>query len=112
MKTEIERVRERIGEELAACGDLAPARRLETHPTEAQLIRPPRQETFTSDFDSSPFGSTLWLVLDECPGQNSGYLVVYDASRDEFGLAGKGTGGDAGEVVGWYGSLRDTLEAM
>lgn len=110
MKTEIERVRDRIGEELAACGDLSPERRLE--PFEARLVKPPRQETFTSDFDSSPSGSALWLVLDECPGQNSGYLVVYDASRDEFGLAGKSAGGDAGKVLGWYGSLHDTLEAM
>ena len=111
MKTEIERVRERIGEELAACGDETAERGLGMQRLESRLVRPPRQESFTSDFDSRA-AATLWLVLDECPGQSAGYLVVYDAIRDEFGLAGKGTGGDAGAVVGWYGSLRDTLEAM
>jgi hypothetical protein len=78
---------------------------------ESRLVRPPRQQPFTSDFDSRA-AATLWLVLDECPGLETGYLVVYDAARDEFGLAGKGAGGDAGVVVGWYGSLCDTLEAM
>jgi hypothetical protein len=111
MKTEIDRVRARIGEELAACGELSAERGLGMPQLESRLVKPPRQEPFTSDFDS-PSAATLWLVLDECPGQRSGYLVVYDASRDEFGLAGKGAGGDAGAVVGWYGSLRDTLEAM
>lgn len=112
MKTEIERVRDRVGEELAACGELS-AQGLGTDRLQARLVRPPRQAIFTSDFDSSPDGSKLWLVLDECPGQDSGYLVIYDASRDEFGLAGKGVGGDTGgKIVGWYGSLLETLQAM
>ena len=110
MKTDIERVRARIGEELAACDDLSPERRLQT--VDARLVRPPRQEPFLSDFDAPSSASMLWLVLDECPGQDAGYLVVYDAARDEFGLAGKSAGGEAGKVVGWYGSLRDTLQAM
>lgn len=111
MKTEIERVRQRIGEELAACGDLS-SPGFGTSDLEARLVRPPRQESFTSDFESSPAGSPPWLVLDECPGQDAGYLVIYDADRDEFGLAGKAAGGEAGKVIGWYGSLRDTLQAM
>ncbi|HTE56841.1 MAG TPA: hypothetical protein VK698_38570 [Kofleriaceae bacterium] len=112
MKSDIERVRQRIGEELAVCGDLSPEQGLGAGSLESRLVRPPRLEPFTSEFESSPDRSTLWLVLDECPGQDTGYLVIYDATRDEFGLAGKGTGGDAGVVLGWYGSLRDTLQAM
>ena len=52
----------------------------------------------------------LWLVLEEDPQNKGGYMIVFDDSTREFGLAIHGTDQD---VSLWsYGSFLDTLEGM
>jgi hypothetical protein len=110
MEHEIERVRERIAEELAACADLKD-HAIAGNPA-SHFFSPPRQERFRSEFAAARGPSLLWAVADELPGSPDGYLVVYDPSEDEFGLASKPHPGATGTIVGWYGSLRETLEGM
>jgi hypothetical protein len=112
MVAEVERVRARMAEELAACGTLSGWDGKGAGALEDRLVVPPRQQELTDEF-GSPGGTSLsWVVADECPGTEAGYLVVYDRRRDEFGLAAKCPGGERGALVGWYTSLRGALEAM
>jgi hypothetical protein len=63
--------------------------------------------------DSSHEGSqlALWLVLEEHPGTDSGYKIVYDDRRDQYGLAI--TGQHRRDVfIGYYGTFLETLYAM
>ena len=113
MNHEMERIRARVAEELAACGDLSGWSGNRAANLEAHLVVPPRQQELEDEFGSPAGKSLLWVVADECPGAGTGYLVVYARSRDEFGLAAKGQGGEIGTLVGWYGSsLRSALEGM
>ena len=112
MQTETDRVQRRIAEEVAACADFSGWEGAAPRDLAAHLVSPPRQEPFTSELGAARDRSMLWLAVDECPGKDEGYLVVYDASRDEFGLAVKARGGEDGSLVGWYGSLREALEGM
>jgi hypothetical protein len=112
MVAEVERVRARMAEELAACGTLASWEGKGAGALQARLVVPPRPQALTDEFGSPGGTSHSWVVADECPGTEAGYLVVYDRRRDEFGLAAKGPGGEGGELVGWYGNLRSALEAM
>jgi len=52
----------------------------------------------------------MWLVLEETPGQKSGYLVVYDERKKDFGLAV--WDGDTAVHIGYHGSFLDTLKGM
>ena len=53
----------------------------------------------------------LWLVLEEKPGDHSGYKIVFDEARGEYGLAVTGqTGRDV--FIGYYGSFLETLDGM
>jgi hypothetical protein len=110
MEQEMERVRKLVAEELTACADLK-GRGITGDPA-AYLVTPPRQEPFQSEFAATAGPSLVWLIADEAPGSPGGYLVVYDPSEDEFGLATKPRPGAVGSLVGWYGSLRETLEGM
>ena len=62
------------------------------------LIQPPRSMRFVN-FDSVGF-VWLWAVFDERPGQPSGYLVVFDPRRGEYGLATKPSRGRHGTFLG------------
>lgn len=54
----------------------------------------------------------LWIVLDEVPNTDKGYLVVYCPRRQMYGLALKRSSKRRPALVGFYGSLKDTLEGM
>jgi hypothetical protein len=60
--------------------------------------------------DGSPAPS-LWLVLREIPGSDSGYAVVYDEESDEFGLA-QIENGYTPCCFGLYGDFFDAFGAM
>jgi len=77
------------------------------------FIVPLRHESFEQ---SSPRATSaligLWVVLDEMPNTNEGYLVVYCPRRASYGLATKGNSRHRPSFIGFYGSLRETLEGM
>jgi len=50
-------------------------------------------------------------VLEEDPVARNGYKIVYDESRDEFGLAMRDSRGKD-IFVGFYGDFLTTLDAM
>lgn len=52
----------------------------------------------------------LWLVLREHPAEESGYLIVFDETANEFGLAVYGA--ERRVFIGYYGSFTETLSAM
>ena len=53
---------------------------------------------------------SLWVVFEELPGKDEGYLVVFDDQRSTFGLA---IHGDKRPVfLGYYGSFTETLSGM
>lgn len=52
----------------------------------------------------------LWIIVDECPAsETQGYLVVFDETHDNFGLA---VNGDRPTLIGLHGTLIDTLNGM
>lgn len=53
----------------------------------------------------------LWLVLEETPGDESGYKIVFDEKSGAFGLATKGFR-RRDVFLGFYGTFLDTLEGM
>jgi hypothetical protein len=63
--------------------------------------------------DSFREGQTieLWLVLEERPGEGSGYKIVFDEGTRRFGLAASSTAG-RDVFIGFYGSFVETLEGM
>ena len=65
-----------------------------------RLVNPPVQSTY---HEADGTTSVYWVVLIE---SENGYHVVYDESENDFGLATSGT------VVGWHGSLIDTIDGM
>ncbi len=52
----------------------------------------------------------LWLVLEENPEGESGYQIIFDERRRQFGLAVKSKGGRV--FIGYHGSFLNTLEGM
>jgi len=53
----------------------------------------------------------LWLVLEEIPGDCSGYKVVFGEDSGMFGLATSNiAGGDV--FLGFYGTFREAFSAM
>jgi hypothetical protein len=79
------------------------------------LLSPPVRRQFKNSLfqrdAQEPFRSTehldLWMVVDEDPGVDGGYLIVYDDGRDQYGLAVK-----SGIFLGYYGSLAETIAGM
>lgn len=49
------------------------------------LARPERRMFLKSSDGNRPV--PMWLVLEEVPANHSGYQIVFDDSRGEFGLA-------------------------
>jgi hypothetical protein len=52
----------------------------------------------------------LWVVLEERPGTKYGYLIVFDETQRECGLAY--WDGDPPAFLGFYGSFLNTLRGM
>ena len=53
----------------------------------------------------------VWLVLEECPGANAGYAVVYSEDDAAYGLVQFGEGYEPC-LLGIYGSFITTFDAM
>jgi len=75
------------------------------------LVVPPVQRPYDDSFHDGKV-LNLWLVLEEHPERKSGYKMVFDEERREFGLAtdDSRTGRDA--FIGYYGGFLETLNAM
>jgi hypothetical protein len=52
----------------------------------------------------------LWVVLEECPETQDGYQIVFDETRQMFGLALLGNDGPV--YLGPYGGFMDAFDAM
>lgn len=70
-----------------------------------------RHERFRKGFND-PGYIGLWVVFDERPGSEEGYLVVFCPRHDSYGLATKRSGSRWGSFVGFHGDLQKTLESM
>ena len=56
---------------------------------------------------------TVWLVLEERPGEQEGYKIIFNAARGLFGLASQGFPNDQFPVLcGYYGDFPTTLASM
>ncbi len=53
----------------------------------------------------------LWTVLEELPEAKSGYTIVYDSEKNEFGLGVHGADGML-TFLGYYGGFVETLNGM
>jgi len=73
------------------------------------LIQPPEKSFYLDSFTKQPV--ELWLVLDEIPGTQDGYTIVYGEERKMFGLAIKSVEGEQ-TFLGYYGTFLETLECM
>jgi len=69
------------------------------------LLRQPELRTYRDSLAEDEVVQ-LWLVLQEVPGDESSYQVIFDEERGTFGLA---TGG---VLIGFYGSFTDTVAGM
>jgi hypothetical protein len=82
---------------------------------ERNIVSPPCRKQFKNSFfqrdAKEPFRVIehidLWIVADETPGREGGYLIVFDERRDEYGVALK-----SGLFLGYYGSLAETIAGM
>ena len=75
------------------------------------LVVPPIRRTYDDSFKEGQV-LELWLVLEEVPDTKSGYKIVFDENREEFGLAigDSRTGRDT--FIGYYGGFLETLDGM
>jgi hypothetical protein len=69
----------------------------------------PRKMLFDGSNPDDKF--ELWLVLEECPEDCSGYKIVFDEETGEFGLATPGWHNNPC-FLGAYGSFFDAFDAM
>lgn len=77
----------------------------------ACLVQPRRvscRNTFPKLNGGKPL--TLWIVLEETPGLQAGYLIVYDDRKGEFGLAD--WDGDTPVFWGYHGTFLSALQGM
>ena len=72
------------------------------------LQEPEKRRFLNSHADNTP--EDLWLVFEEGPTPGEGYMVVYDESSNEFGLAVQGITDPV--VIGLYGGFVETLNSM
>ena len=75
------------------------------------LVVPPVRKTY----DDACHGAQivdLWLVLEENPEKKSGYKIVFDDSREQFGLAVDDARTCRAAFIGCYGTFLETLDAM
>jgi hypothetical protein len=83
--------------------------------TDAHMVLPPQRRQFRNSFfrpdAAEPFRKRLtldlWIVADETPGADGGYLIVFDEERQTYGLAVK-----PDVFLGYYGTLAETIAGM
>jgi hypothetical protein len=69
------------------------------------LLAQPELRTYRDSFSEGEVVQ-LWLVLQEVPGDESSYQVIFDEDRGDFGLA------IGGVFIGFYGSFVQTVAGM
>jgi hypothetical protein len=98
---------------LGEIGDDLSITNLHGYNLSACLVNPPRKQ----EYDYHPLGEKpggvrqLWLVLQK-HSDSSGYQIVFDEDRKEFGLATPGYPGHLPCCIGLYGSFIDAFKAM
>jgi hypothetical protein len=72
----------------------------------------PRKVSCRNTFPQLEGGRALdmWIVLEETPGENEGYLIVFDEQKRKFGLADWDE--DTPVFLGYHGTFLDTLDGM
>jgi hypothetical protein len=73
------------------------------------LLTQPERRVYLNSFNNH-YPVEMWLVLEEDPDGHSGYEIVCDEARSEFGLAVPGK--EHAVFIGYYGSFRETLAGM
>jgi hypothetical protein len=73
-----------------------------------QLVVPARLERFSFNFRSDRY-TWLWIVFDEAPGTDRGYLIAYAEGSRTFGLGIKA--GRAARYPTYLGGDGDTFRA-
>ena len=101
-----------VDTELEACEALDNWHGITLENVHQHKVVPPVLRTFADG--SSEELLKLWIVIDECPGdERDGYLVVFNETNRLYGLATKRAVKGPGPVfIGYYGNLIETLDAM
>ena len=73
------------------------------------LVSPYALTVDPDDLETAP--RKMWVVLEERPGVNSGYFVVYDPLGSTWGVAERSTGNNHVLVCG-AASLAEALDSM
>jgi hypothetical protein len=75
-------------------------------------VMTPRKVTCRNTFPKFNAGEPLemWIVLEETPGKNDGYLIVFDEQERKFGLADWDV--DTPVFLGFHGTFLNTLDGM
>lgn len=97
-----------MSRQIGADGDRRTSHELDLH--EAMLPAPQR-ESFIRPMPGGDVALELWLVLDEDPVRQRGYLIFFNEVTGAFGLAVRDAGGRR-ICIGEYGDLPTTLESM
>ena len=79
------------------------------------MVLPPQRRSLRNSFFRpnavEPFRQRptldLWIVADETPDADDGYLIVFDEERETYGLAVK-----PDLFLGYYGTLAETIAGM
>lgn len=69
----------------------------------------PYKRTFRGEWGEARF--ELWVVLEEHPEEEEGYLIVYDEDADTFGLAVH-ENEDHPTYIGRYGDFMEAFTGM
>ncbi len=81
-----------------------------------KCLIPPERRVFADSMGEDADMVTLWVVLQEDPEHNSGYMIVYGEAEKMFGLAtiliDESGGGKTPTFLGYYGSFLETLDGM
>ena len=77
-----------------------------------RCLVPPRLVACRNTFPKLDGGKPLqlWIVLEETPAMQGGYLIVFDETRLVFGLAD--WDGDTPVFLGFHGTFLNTLRGM
>ena len=101
-------INEIIQDELADCS-FENMHGLNTANIQEHLIDPVLQ-VYEDSFSEANI--QLWTVLYEVPNSTDGYIVVYDPSKNEFGLAVQSRKSGKKVFIGYYGTFIESMVGM
>ena len=70
----------------------------------------PCRNTFPDPEKPKPRILKLWVVLEEAPGQEDSYLIVFNDQMNKFGLASNGENGPV--FLGYHGTFWAAFDGM